>query len=129
MEFQKKDGSFAWVEVNLSLLRGVNEKVTGILGVARDITERKQMENALREREEKFRLMSENIPVAVYSALPDEHSTNLFISGRMKELTGYTTDQFMNDPNLWSEIIYPNDRHFVWKSYAEVCVGRQFRKE
>jgi len=73
----------------------------------------------LRRSEEKYRLTSENIPVFVYSALPDEHSTNLFISGRARDLTGYAAEEFMDNPELWSSIIHPDDRAYVWKTMEE----------
>jgi PAS domain S-box-containing protein len=78
-----------------------------------------QAEKALRESEEKYRLVSENIPVTVYSALPDKHSTNLFLSGRMEELTGYPPEQFMQDQQLWAAIVHPEDRERLWKRLEE----------
>jgi PAS domain S-box-containing protein len=94
-------------------------EITGVIGVATNITKRMRVEEALRESEEKYRLVSENIPVTVYSALPDEHSTNLFISGRMEELTGYPPEQFMQDPQLWAAIVHPEDREHLWKRLEE----------
>ncbi|MBD3267003.1 PAS domain S-box protein, partial [bacterium] len=72
-------------------------------------------DDALRSSEEKYRLVSENIPVVVYSALPDEGSTSTFISGQIKELTGYTETEFLNDPEFFSKILHEDDRDFVWE--------------
>ncbi|MGC9308272.1 MAG: PAS domain-containing protein [Thermoplasmatota archaeon] len=77
--------------------------------------QRMQAEENLRKSKEKYRLISENIPVLVYSALPDTHSTNLFVSGQAKELTGYSAEEFLKNPGLWSTLVHPEDSAFAWK--------------
>ncbi len=69
--------------------------------------------------EEKYRMVSENIPVVVYSALPDDHSTTLFITGRIDELTGYSKKEFLEDPALWMDVIFPQDRDHVLEKLRE----------
>jgi PAS domain S-box-containing protein len=116
--FQKKDGERFWVEITSVPVRG-NGKLRYCLANWVDITERKKAEQALLESEEKYRLVSENIPVVVYSALPDEHSTNVLVTGRILELTGYSGEQFMEDPELSGRIVHPEDREHVWKKIEE----------
>jgi PAS domain S-box-containing protein len=77
--------------------------------------QRMQAEENLRKSEEKYRLISESVPVLVYSALPDKRSTNLFVSGRSKELTGYSAEEFLKNPDLWSTIVHPEDSAFAWE--------------
>jgi PAS domain S-box-containing protein len=50
-----KDGSTIYTEIGFSDLRDANGKLTGVLGIGRDISERKRVEEALRKSEEKFR--------------------------------------------------------------------------
>ena len=49
-----KDGSTVWVEIKAKFIRDENGNPTGILGVSRDITERKKAREALREMKESF---------------------------------------------------------------------------
>lgn len=61
LEVVCKGGSTVWTECKMSFLRADNQAV-GILGVARDITERQRAEEALRESEERWHLLYENLP-------------------------------------------------------------------
>jgi len=68
VEVKCKDGSTKWTEAKMSFLRDQNGQPAGIIGVTRDISERKQSEEALRESEEKYRTVLEANPdpVVVY---------------------------------------------------------------
>ncbi len=59
LEYYCKDGSTRWAENKFSIIRDSNGKPVSILGEARDITERKQAEEALRENEAKYRSLVE----------------------------------------------------------------------
>ncbi len=74
-----------------------DENDIGVAVLSKDVTELKKAEDALRGSEKNYRIVSENIPVAVYAALPDEHSTNTFTAGRIEELTGYSTEDYVKD--------------------------------
>ena len=115
----KKDGKVFPVSIGIWRIKDKEGKPIGAWGIARDITELKQAEEALRESEEKHRLVSENIPVSVYSALPDEHSSSIFVSGRIEKLTGYTGEQFIADPTLWERIVHPDDIKYVWEAIED----------
>jgi two-component system sensor histidine kinase UhpB len=57
-EVMRKDGSTVWTESNIKLLCDTRGQPLGILGIARDITQRKQAEEALKRSESQLRLLS-----------------------------------------------------------------------
>lgn len=60
LQMRDRDGNIRWLEDNGAAFRDVSGRVIGISGILRDITERKEMELALKESEEKFRALVEN---------------------------------------------------------------------
>ncbi len=57
LELTRKDGSTVWTETKMTFLRDQNGQPVGILGVTRDITERKQAEEALLESQAKYKAL------------------------------------------------------------------------
>ncbi|MEI6308815.1 MAG: PAS domain S-box protein, partial [bacterium] len=71
LEFYRKDGSTLWVENMFSLIWDENGKPLSLLGVGRDITERKRAEESLRESEERYRTLFETMTEGVILIAPD----------------------------------------------------------
>jgi len=109
---RKKDGTVFPVEITARHCFWSGRSVH--IAAIRDISKRLEAEESLREIEAKYRLVAENIPVVVYSALPDADSTIVFVSGKVNELTGYTGEEMLSDPKLWNMLIHPDDRTNVW---------------
>ena len=60
LKMRDRAGNFRWLEDNGAAVRDASGRITGISGILRDISERKEMELALRESEEKFRALVDN---------------------------------------------------------------------
>jgi PAS domain S-box-containing protein len=83
------------------------------------ITERRQMEKELRESEEKYETLIKNIPVTIYSALPDETATMVFISDRWRDWTGYSPQDFYRDRWVWPKSVHPEDLARATRAYVK----------
>ena len=57
LEYRRKDDSTFWVEMKFSFFRAANGRPIAVLGVGRDVTERKQAEDILRKSDDRFRQM------------------------------------------------------------------------
>ncbi|WP_288741251.1 MHYT domain-containing protein [uncultured Rheinheimera sp.] len=77
-----------------------------------DISSRLQMEQALKENEEKFRSLIGNIPGAAYRCLFNENWDMVFISDAIETLSGYPASDFMlpSPKRSWSDVVHPDDR-------------------
>src|SRR5919112_3820280 len=114
--FRHKDGSWRWVEsVGTYLLD--DPDVEGVVVQTRDITERKEVEEALKEAEQRYRTLVERVPPIIYIQRPKEGQTaaydTTYISPRVEEILGYPPGRFLEDPDFWDGLIHPDDRKRV----------------
>jgi len=75
------------------------------LSIVRDISERKAAEEAIREREERFRDMAESAPVMIW--MSDENFACTYVNKRWLELTGSTLENELGSG--WSAHFHPDD--------------------
>ena len=67
VEMRRKDGSTFWAEEQVTFIRDDRGAAVGLLGVTRDISQRKLMQDALRMSEQKYRTLVEASPDGVMS--------------------------------------------------------------
>jgi len=85
------DGSRKVLEFSTSLIRDGKGEPIGFRGVARDVTERRQAEEALKASEKKYMNLVENSPDIVYSLDPEGRFT--FLGGALQRLLGYSPEE------------------------------------
>jgi PAS domain S-box-containing protein len=102
----RKDGRRIEVSVTISPVRDSTGAVVGASVIARDITEQKAAEAALRESEEHFRNMADSAPVMIWICDPEKLCT--FVNKGWLDFTGRSLERELG--NGWAESVHPEDR-------------------
>ena len=71
--------------------------------------ERIENENAIKESEEKFKLLADNIPGAVYLVKKNTEKTKVFLNDQIETLTGYSKDDFFEHRVSLANLYHPDD--------------------
>ena len=107
---QHKDGSWRWHSSSGSALVDGTSTLTSYIGIARDITARKQAEQALSMSEERFRRVSLLASDVVYSYIAKEDGRFAldWMTGAAEHVTGYSLEEIMAQ-GCWSYLVVKDD--------------------
>ena len=102
---ERPDGSLRWVRCHAFPIKDPEGDVSRVAGLAEDITERKQAQEALRESEERFRGTFENAAVGI--AHVDADGRFLLVNDRLCDIVGYTREELL--AKGFQDITHPED--------------------
>ena len=119
-ELQLSDGT-RWFELSVSRKDVADESHPRFIVLAREITERKKIEEELKASEQRFRDIVNTTDGIVWEA-DAETFVFTFISEKAERLLGYPISDWLK-PGFWIEHLHPDDRDWA-PSFCAACTGR-----
>jgi PAS domain S-box-containing protein len=106
------NGHDRWLETIKTPILNNQGEITGTAGIALDITDRKLMEIALRESEQRYHQLVSNIPAALYQfELTTDGTPRMnYVSERFPELFGVSAVAVLADVRVLFDLVIPEDR-------------------
>ena len=116
LDFYRKDKSVMSADLQVIPHVDDNGQIIELLGVSRDISERKKVEAELRQSEERARLMAENAWEIIWTAAPDGTAT--YVNAAIERVRGITIEQAMDQP--LEEIYAPSSADSIRTYFREL---------
>ena len=105
---RRKDNTRFYTEITSSTF--IQDNKTYIVFVTRDVTERKRAQQAIRESEEKYRNITENIDDFLYTfERTGKILRPVFYTSSVERITGYSQGDFLSESRLILKIVHPDD--------------------
>jgi diguanylate cyclase (GGDEF)-like protein/PAS domain S-box-containing protein/putative nucleotidyltransferase with HDIG domain len=117
----RKDGEMIWSEQRITSIRDSEGELIAIEGIARDITERRRAEEALRESEQRLHLVVETSPDPI--TIQDTSGRYFFVNTAFTRVLGYRIED-MEDGSI-AAFVHPDDIDRVRASFLQMVQSRR----
>jgi len=119
---KKKSGEFYWESASISPIINIEGVTTHFIAVKEDITDRKLAEQALRESEQKFRDLAEQLPNMVFI---NSRGRIVYVNQACEEMMGYSREKFYAPDFDFLSLISPEYSEFVNAKFTSHMQGEE----
>ncbi|HEY9660838.1 MAG TPA: PAS domain S-box protein, partial [Allocoleopsis sp.] len=113
-----KEGHLIWVRLSVAAVRDANGDILFIVTTTEDINERKRVEEALRDSEERFRQLAENVNSVFWITDVEKHQM-IYVSSAYEQIWGFSCESLYRSPTNWIKAIHPGDRNRIEVKLAQ----------
>ena len=118
-----KDGREFPISLTRSVVYDERGRRIALVGIARDISERKQAEQALRNSQEKFRQLAENMHEVVWM-VPLAANDMPYVNPAYERIWERSCESVRQDPTSWMEAVHPDDLEDARLRFAAQMEGQ-----
>lgn len=116
---RNKEGNLFHVDSTFYQMRDGEGDCFALVGFQADLSEKKQMEMAIREADQKYHLVVENAHQGIVVA---QDGRLKFCNTRISEISGYTVQELMSKPFV--EFVHPDDQQMVFENFLKRLQGK-----
>ncbi|MCX5997557.1 MAG: PAS domain S-box protein [Chloroflexi bacterium] len=120
----RKDGVSGYAESSISLLKDENGRPVGFNSISRDITERKELEEALSQSEERYRTILEEMYEAYYEV--DLAGNFTFVNDAVCANLGYARDEIIGQN--YGMTVPPGETEILFAAFNQVFKTGEYNK-
>ncbi|MEA3504880.1 MAG: PAS domain S-box protein, partial [Bacteroidota bacterium] len=114
--FRKNNDSYVYIEDNGIFLSDDNGKAVSMIGIMKDVSERKIAEKNLQESEQKFRVLTETLRAGV---ILYQNNKLMYVNKEVENITGYSQKELL-EMNFWG---------FTHPDYLDIVMGRGKKRQ
>ncbi len=121
IQMKKKNGNKFWVRISGTSYKNSKGEIIGTLGVVNDITQFRLAQKMLKESEEKYRSVVEQVNEIIY--LTDANGKLIFINRYWTQLTGYKINECIGKPII--DFIYKEDQKNTFDQIISIIFNKK----
>lgn len=121
----RKDGSRFPATLTAVPLAHESGQRTGFALIITDITEREKLKGKVAVSEQKFRLLAENIPGAIYLCHNDPTFSVIYLNDHIEAITGYSKNEFLSGKITFPVLFHPDDKAMVFDTINKSVDARK----
>src|SRR5216683_767025 len=124
VNIHRRDGSELPVEMAFTALPD-----GGVVCVSRDMTAKREAENARAQAEAKYRMLVEQVAAISYIAELGIHGEWLYVSPQVETMFGFSAEEWLMDSRAWTQHVHPDDHKIVEAAEEASQRGERFQAE
>jgi diguanylate cyclase (GGDEF)-like protein/PAS domain S-box-containing protein len=123
--YMHKEGHVVWAHLSVSMAQDEEGEPLYFVSQIQDISERKRAEQKIRDAEQRYRTLVEQIPAVTYIDPVNDPHTSLYTSPQIEQVLGYTPQEWQNE-KLWPKRLHPEDRERILAADERFEAGGEY---